>query len=111
VKPLRREETLANGQAKWQTLLAGQRLLHVQRLARVLVPHVAQLVTDAEAHPGFIKVMPNGEQLLLELLEQNPLIAPDSQASSLPNPSIHWCSDAFSFLHGHCSWESSSGAT
>ena len=86
VKQLKREQTLSDGLAKWQALLAGQRLLHVQRLARVLVPHVAQLVTDAEAHPGFIKAMPDGEQLLSELLERNPLIAPDPQASSLPHP-------------------------
>ena len=86
VKQLKREQTLADGQAKWQALLAGQRLLHVQRLARVLVPHIAQLVADAEAHPGFTKAMPDGEQLLLELLERNPLIAPEPQASSLPDP-------------------------
>lgn len=86
VKQLKREQTLSDGLAKWQALLAGQRLLHVQRLARVLVPHVAQLVADAEAHPGFIKAMPDGEQLLSELLDQNPLIAPDPQASSLPTP-------------------------
>ena len=86
VKQLGRAINLPDGQIKWRVLMPGPRLLHVQRLARVLVPHITQLLADAEAHPGFTKGLPVGEQLHSELLERNPLIAPDPQVRSAHTP-------------------------
>ena len=83
LKQLGRPINVPDGQIKWRALVPGPRLLHVQRLARVLVPHVTQLIADAEAHPGFTKVMPDGEQLHSRLLERNPLIAPNAQVRSV----------------------------
>ncbi len=79
LKQLGRPINTPDGQIRWRVLMPGPRLLHVQRLTRVLVPHVAQLIADAEAHPGFTKAMPNGEQLHSRLLDVNPLIAPSAQ--------------------------------
>ena len=79
MKQLGRAINVPDGQIKWRMLMPGPRLLHMQRLARVLVPHVTQLMVDAEAHSGFIKAMPDGEQLQSDLLDRNPLIAADSQ--------------------------------
>ncbi len=86
LKQLGRPINTPDGQIRWRMLLPGPRLLHVQRLARVLVPHVTQLVADAEAHPGFAKAMPDGEQLHSRLLETNPLIAPNAQVRSASKP-------------------------
>ena len=82
LKQLGRAITVPDGQIRWRMLMPGPRLLHVQRLARVLAPHVTQLLADAEAHPGFRKALPDGEQLHSELLQRNPLIAPNPQVHS-----------------------------
>ena len=79
MKALGRALRVAEGHIRWRVLMSGQRLLHVQRLALSLVPHVAQLIADVEAHPGFVSAMPEGEHLQTRLLLNNPLIAPDPQ--------------------------------
>ena len=86
MKPLGRALHVAEGHIRWRVLMSGQRLLHVQRLALSLVPHVAQLIADAEAHPGFVSAMPEGEHLQTQLLSTNPLIAPDPQVCTVLSP-------------------------
>ena len=86
VKPLGRALHVTEGQIRWRVLMSGQRLLHVQRLALSLVPHVAQLNADAEAQQGFVSAMPEGEYLQTQLLNTNPLIAPDPQVCKFDLP-------------------------
>ena len=78
----------AAGDVQYRLLLSGRKLLHVPRLARVLLPALVQLLRDVQAHPGFSAASLHWQpaELLRQVASQGPLLTPHAQVRALPSP-------------------------